>query len=311
MVQIIYVTVKNLDLPIGGVIVQAAHVASLRRAGFDAKLASLHEKGLPRWVDQDAVFENSNQLAISPDDILVLHDSLPREVFDRFLAMPVRRVFFCQNHYFLGGTLQPHERLADFPIDAFNCVSEPIAAHLRSVHGVADPIIIRPPIRPGRSERFVKKVQICYMPRKRLVECGTITYRFRYLYPEIADTPFISIHDKHPDEVAAIMAESAVFLSLSRNEGLGLPPLEAMANGCVVVGYHGGGGLDYATPENGRWYDEATPDNLVPLLAETVSSLRADAGAFAELVESGRRTIGGYTHQAMDDALLAFWRSFL
>jgi len=311
MVQIIYVTVKNLDQPIGGVIVQAAHVASLRRAGFDAKIASTHEGGLPSWVDQEAIFENSKQLAIRPDDILVMHDSLPRHVFDRFLSMPVRHVFFCQNHYFLGGTLQPHERLSDFPIDAFLCVSEPIAAHLRDVHGVADPVVIRPAIRPVIGQADEKKIQVCYMPRKRMIECGSVIYGFQYLYPQIAGTPFVSIHNRHPNDVAAIMAESAVFLSLSRNEGLGLPPLEAMAAGCVVVGYHGGGGLDYATPANGRWYDEAMPDNLVHLLAETITSLRTDPDAFAGLVEAGRQTVTKYTDQAMDDALLGFWRSFL
>ncbi|WP_028466589.1 glycosyltransferase [Nisaea denitrificans] len=311
MVQIVYATVKNLDQPIGGVIVQAAHVASLRRAGFDAKIASSYEGGLPPWVDQDAVFENSNQLAIGPGDILVLHDSLPRHTFDRVMSMPVRRVFFCQNHYFLGGTLQPHERLSDFPIDAFLCVSEPIAAHLRDAHGVADPFVIRPAIRPAIGPADEKKIQVCYMPRKRMIEFGSVMYGLRYLYPHIAGTPFVSIHNRHPNDVAAIMAESAVFLSLSRNEGLGLPPLEAMAAGCVVVGYHGGGGLDYATAANGRWYDEATPDNLVHLLAETILSLRADPNAFSGLVEAGRQTVAGYTDQAMDDALLDFWRSFL
>ena len=168
MVQIVYATVSNLASPIGGVIVQAAHVAHLRRAGFDAKLASTYQGGLPAWVDQEAVFEHSGRLLIGPDDVLVLHDSVPRHAFNRFMQMPVRRVFFCQNHYFLGGTLQHHECLSDFQFDAFLCVSEPIARHLRDVHGVADPVIIRPAVKPNATPSADKELQICYMPRKRL-----------------------------------------------------------------------------------------------------------------------------------------------
>src|SRR5690606_11273872 len=36
-----------------------------------------------------------------------------------------------------------------------------------------------------------------------------------------------------------------VFLSLSHREGLGLPPLEALACGCLVVGFTGYAGVEY------------------------------------------------------------------
>jgi len=42
--------------------------------------------------------------------------------------------------------------------------------------------------------------------------------------------------------VADILRSSRVFLSFSQREGFGLPPLEALACGCAVVGYHGFGG---------------------------------------------------------------------
>jgi len=39
-----------------------------------------------------------------------------------------------------------------------------------------------------------------------------------------------------------------VFLSFGYPEGFSLPPVEAMASGCVVVGYHGRGGREYFDP---------------------------------------------------------------
>ena len=41
------------------------------------------------------------------------------------------------------------------------------------------------------------------------------------------------------------MKESAIFMSFSRREGFGLPPQEAMACGCLVIGYHGQAGKEF------------------------------------------------------------------
>ena len=49
------------------------------------------------------------------------------------------------------------------------------------------------------------------------------------------------------------MGQSAVFLSTCYYEGFNLPPLEAMSCAALVVGFHGYGGLEYATPDNGLW----------------------------------------------------------
>lgn len=48
---------------------------------------------------------------------------------------------------------------------------------------------------------------------------------------------WVWIEQKSEAEVAQILKESAVFISLSLHEGFGLLPLEAMASGCLVVAY--------------------------------------------------------------------------
>lgn|SRR5262249_53807656 len=40
----------------------------------------------------------------------------------------------------------------------------------------------------------------------------------------------------------------------AHQESLGLTPIEGMAAGCLVAGYHGYGGLEYATAQNGLAY---------------------------------------------------------
>lgn len=311
MSQIIYLSIENLQTPVGGVMVQAAHVEALVRAGYDAKISTTLKGARPDWLSPTVPIVDGNKFSVSKDDVAVLHDSIPRKHFERIVAMPLRKVFFCQNHYFLDQYLEPSERLSDFPIDAFICVSEPAAAYLRDVHGVTDPVVLRPCIMQKKVPEPAKKLQICYMPRKRLTEAGTVIYHLRYLHRDHAQIKFVSINNMHPDEVARIMAESAIFLSLSGNEGLGLPPLEAMRAGCVVIGYHGGGGLDYATPENGIWYDQATPDGLAGLVAEAIDRLKQDPGAYSDMITAGRETAALYQKDSMEAELLAFWRSFL
>jgi glycosyltransferase involved in cell wall biosynthesis len=61
-----------------------------------------------------------------------------------------------------------------------------------------------------------------------------------------------------------------VVLSLPYLESFGLVPLEAMASGAIVVGFHGYGGQEYATAKNGFWfpsdYLEETADAIARVL---------------------------------------------
>ena len=49
-------------------------------------------------------------------------------------------------------------------------------------------------------------------------------------------------------EVASALQEALLFLSCGHPEGFGLPLAEAIACGCMVVGYHGLAGRDFALP---------------------------------------------------------------
>jgi glycosyltransferase involved in cell wall biosynthesis len=51
--------------------------------------------------------------------------------------------------------------------------------------------------------------------------------------------------------VAKLLAGAQIFLSTGFPEGYSLPPLEAMAAGCLVTGFSGFGGFEYMrNPEN-------------------------------------------------------------
>lgn len=82
------------------------------------------------------------------------------------------------------------------------------------------------------------------------------TYEFkqlmrRYLakYP-LGSLSFKRIQNLPQGQLSTIMGQHKYYLTLTPVEGFGLPPLEAMSSGCVVLGFNGYGGRDYFTPKN-------------------------------------------------------------
>lgn len=84
--------------------------------------------------------------------------------------------------------------------------------------------------------------------------------------------------------VAAAMRESLVFLSFADREGFGLPGAEAIACGCLTVGYTGGGGDEYF----GRFGGHPVPPGDVGAFADAVASTIERHGDDPEAVEAER-----------------------
>lgn len=89
-----------------------------------------------------------------------------------------------------------------------------------------------------------KKKKIAFMPRK-LPEDFNQVHQIVSKRPDFKDWEFVAIENMPELEVAQILKESAIFLSFNHREGFGLPPVEAMACGCYVIGYTGNGGNEY------------------------------------------------------------------
>ena len=67
-------------------------------------------------------------------------------------------------------------------------------------------------------------------------------------HPRLKHLPFQELPRLQHEEVALALQEALLFLSCGHPEGFGLPLAEAIACGCLVVGYHGLAGRDFATP---------------------------------------------------------------
>ncbi|ATG90442.1 Glycosyl transferase family 1 [Methylomonas koyamae] len=93
-----------------------------------------------------------------------------------------------------------------------------------------------------------KKKQLCFSRIKNQQDAMQVIniLKFRGVLEDFEIVPFINLPQA---EVAKIYRESVIFLSFGYPEGFGLPAAEAMASGCVVIGFHGGGGREFFNPE--------------------------------------------------------------
>ncbi|NCC25775.1 MAG: glycosyltransferase [Deltaproteobacteria bacterium] len=155
-------------------------------------------------------------------------------------------VIYCQNWSFLFQGLEEGVRWRGLPVD-FLAVSDPIAWHLEQVLGKR-PFIIRPSIDRGLFHPPVSRpdgpVRIGFMPRKNKALAEQIRRIFEERNPK-AQVQWVPIHGLDRSGVAEALRSCHVFLVTGFPEGCPLPPLEAMACGCLCAGFTGFGGWDY------------------------------------------------------------------
>ena len=118
-----------------------------------------------------------------------------------------------------------------------------------------------------------KRKLITYMPRKRAVEARLMADALRR--SKILDGyALVAIDGMPQSKVAELMAESLVFISMMRTEALGFPGMEAMAAGCIVIGYTGFGAREYFNVTTGFPVVEGDTKGIV----ETVESVIREYG---------------------------------
>jgi hypothetical protein len=80
-----------------------------------------------------------------------------------------------------------------------------------------------------------------------------------------------------------------------------------MASGCTVVGFHGGGGLEYASSENGYWCEEGNVIECVKTLGNVVSLINNDDKEINKRKEQALKKSSEYTFDRQERELLNFW----
>jgi glycosyltransferase involved in cell wall biosynthesis len=91
--------------------------------------------------------------------------------------------------------------------------------------------------------------------------------------------------------VAQVFSQARLYLACSLQEGLGLPPLEAMANGCPVVGFPAWGGDAFLREEFSRPVRTGDVLGLAEAVEESLNELLAHPDAWQGKVDRARAMV--------------------
>ena len=290
----------------GGLRTLLEHIVILRAAGVEAYGYHLSHRGVAADHGIEVPMLSGN-IVLSRRDVVVRSELTPWNDLKARSANRIRQLMVVQNHYYVHSSLGPNRSYADLGVTRVAASSEPIRRFLHE-NGFADGAVLVPyAVSPATAPAPARRLQVAYMPRKRKAEGWMLRGLIASRYPDLADVPWVEIDGAALESVKATMAQSAVFLSLQRLEGFGLPALEAMAAGCLVTGFTGGPGNEYATPENGLWAGEDDIEAALHALALALRRVRDDAPEAAAMIGAGLRTAASYNAARRDAAVIAFY----
>jgi len=285
----------------GGIRHTYYHADLLRRCGVEAMIFS--PQGHPDWFRSGAEVVSSPSFRFTANDIVVVNE-IVSEVSLNFLRLPGQKQMFCQNQFYSFG---PHLGLkdhAELGISEVYGSSLSIRAFYRQIYGYGDIDIVPYAIDATLFKPASKRMQIAFIPRKLPFEAGFIQTAFQKSHPQYRSIPWVAIEGRSEEETATIMAESALFLALGHRDSFGLTAVEAMSAGCAVVGFHGGGGLEFARPDNGDWFYGDQLLECVSALGAAVRRLEQNDPTTLSKITQGRRTAEAYNEDATLAALL-------
>ncbi|GAX60013.1 glycosyltransferase [Candidatus Scalindua japonica] len=304
--RIIYVNYDSLE-PSGGVKVIYSHVLHLVNNGYPAFVLHTQKDFRIPWLECDVpILYAKDNLRISPNDIVVIPED-HNTALNVFKNIQTRKFVFCQNHYYIFNGLQNNDSWRNFGVTGIFCCSSIISDFISEVFGYSEVPVIHNAIPLDLFEPRNKKLQIAYMPRKIPGELNFIRNLFKKLYKQYDKIPWICIDKVKESKVAEIMNESAVFLSTSTYEGFGLPPIEAMASGCIVVGFHGDGGLEYASEDNGFWCEWNNITDCAKTLGQVITLIENDDEVISKKRGQAIKTAGEYSYKRQEKDLLNYW----
>ena len=326
-----YIFIPPLAKMTGGVAVLFQVARHLVQGGFDACLV-LREERSRAMVPEDLPTMVWDDLRLTPQDIWLVPEGWVNALTPGLNAR-ARTVVYVQNWAYTFSALPEGVSWSQLKV-SFLAVSQPVAWFLEQSVGVDCPVL-RPGIdlghfHPAESE-LEGRLSVAYMPRKNKALASQIRQIFESRRKLQGKEPaaWREIHGLDTHGVANVLRGSHLFLITGFPEGCPLPPLEAMASGCLCVGFSGFGGWDYMRqaqaggfvpwwplrpPEetpwsgNGLWAADADVMAAALALEQAADWIENMDPRWKETVAQAQATVAHYSEERQKEAVLALWR---
>jgi hypothetical protein len=305
--RIVYLSWPATEIS-GGIKLCFRHVEVLREAGIDAVVATPGGER-PGWFETQTPLIDVSAVR-QGEDVLVFPEN-HHAMLRAFTPWPNAKLVFCQNQFMVFRGLGDCEDYAAFGVSGILCEGCHVAAFCRrrfpKLPIATVSVVVNHDLFHFQRE---KKLQIAFAPRKRPLEAAFIRDLFRSDHPDLRDIPWIEISGASEGQVAGILRETALYLSLCRFEACPLSILEALASGCVAVGFTGFGAREFTTARNGFWVAEDDCVACADALAQAVRLVKEGGTRYPDMLEAANATAMAYCRERFARHLVAFWRAY-
>lgn len=283
----VYYLCPDSNAPSGGIRTIYQHVDVLNSIGIDASVVH-HRRGFAcTWFKHQTKVIAASEVTLTPMDLLVFPE-LYVPYLKEIPAGP-RLIVFNQGTYvnFSGRQSVSSWRYCvdSSKLEAILVVSLDNEEYIR----YAFPGVRTERIRNSIDSRVFYPAtdlplrRIAVMPRLRGKGLCTQVLGLLALRGALDDWEVVNIDERSQEETAEILRSAAIFLSFSEREGFGLPPAEAMACGCYVVGFTGLGGREFFYPGLCSPVEEGNVLALAKAAEDAMRNFDSDASSIREL----------------------------
>jgi hypothetical protein len=302
----IYILSPDNNKASGGIKILYRHADVLNANGFSASVLHQNPGFRCTWFKNTTRVDYLSKIKVAKDDFLVIPEIFGPPMKDIStlpqISTEAKFVIFNQNcrYTFLGqdfnsvlakGLNMPYSDQGRYV--ATMVVSQDSTDYIHSVFPQQEVYRIHNAINVDIfTYQKAKNPQICFMPRKHAEDAlqvlGILNIR-----GALNNVNVVAIDNMNEAQVAETMKRSMFFLSFGYPEGCPLPPAEAMACGCLVIGYDGFGGREYFKPE----FSWPVPVGDITGFADYVEQQLILARSNPEVIHQKSRTASDYVRR--------------
>jgi hypothetical protein len=309
----IYVYCPDIAVASGGVKYLYRHVEVLVSNGLDACIVHDVPGFRPSWFQHTVPIVYRYEITPRAGDMVACPEVAAHRVLDEFPG--VAKVIVNQNGFFTfdDHSLDPNDLQSPYrhgDLIAVCCTSEESHRMITRHFPAANAFRVRLGIDTDLfSYTPAKESKIAYMPRKNPRDARLVINMLKFR-GALEGIKVESLDDMAHDQVAEQLKDARFFLSFSYREGLGLPPLEAMARGCVVVGFDGVGGSEYMKEPHAFPVPNSDVTAFADKVEELITHQRSNPSRLDDIGRAASEFVANhYSRKREADDILAFWAS--
>lgn len=288
------------QLPSGGVKIIYQHCDILNRNGYNAVPVHLGDFLVDWFPHQSKPVSKDEALgSMNRDDILICPEIIPALAADFPCAT---KVAFIQNWALTETGTGPGRRYEDYGFTRLLSCSGFIKDYMADKSTLPCDVVTNgidlEVFHPPKQTRAACRVVV--LNRRNIADAREALALVKSSLKEKME--FTILENKYSQaEIAEHFRQADIFLAIGYPEGFALPPVEAMASGCAVVGFTGGGGREHML--DGKTALVAADGNIEEL-ADCLSRILGDSDLKEQIRAGGLKKAQEFSLENMERQLL-------